>query len=115
MTQKLVAQIVGAVLLVVGLAGFFSDGMLLMLGVNGLHNFVHVASGIAGLALGFYANGMHAQYFNKVFGVVYIIVAILGFVASGLMMDLLAINTADNILHIVIGVILAGVGFGMKE
>ena len=111
MTQKLVAQVVGAVLTVVGIAGFFTGGSLLGFGVNTLHNVVHLASGIAGLALGFSNGGKNAHYFNKIFGSVYLLVAVLGFVASDLMASLLMVNMADNLLHLVIGVVVAGVGF----
>ncbi len=111
MTQKLVAQVIGVVLTVVGIAGFFTQGSLLGFGINTLHNVVHLVSGIAGLALGFSAGGKNAHYFNKIFGSVYLLVAVLGFVASDMMMSLLAVNMADNILHVVIGLVVAGVGF----
>jgi hypothetical protein len=113
--QKTLAQVVGVVLTLVGVAGFFSGGSLFGFAVNTLHNVVHLVTGLAGVYAGFAAGGMHSRLYNKSLGVVYIVVALLGFLAPGLMLSILAINTADNFLHLVIGVALAGVGFGVKE
>jgi glucose uptake protein GlcU len=49
------------------------------------------------------------------FGVVYLLVTALGFVAPALTASLLAINPADNFLHLVLGIVLAGVGFGVPS
>ena len=114
-TLKILAQVVGVVLTVVGIVGFFTDGNLLVFGVNGLHNVVHLLTGVIGLWAGFSGGGDYAQQYNKWLGVVYVLVAVLGFVAVGFMETLLNVNMADNILHLVLGVVLAGVGFGMKS
>ena len=111
--QTLLARIVGAVLTVVGLVGFFSGDALLMFGLNPLHNVVHLVSGVVGLWAGF--TGGCAVHYNKWFGVIYILVAVLGFVVPDLMVSLLNINAADNLLHLLLGVVLAGVGFGAKS
>jgi hypothetical protein len=113
--QKTIAQVVGVVLTLVGVAGFFSGGSLFGFQVNALHNIVHLVTGLIGVWAGFTAGGVHSRAYNKWLGVVYIVVALLGFLAPGLMLSILAINTADNFLHLVIGVVLAGVGFGVKE
>jgi len=113
-SQKLLAQIVGVVLTLVGVIGFFVSGKLLVFGVNNLHNIIHLVSGILGLVAGFYVMGKWAPMYNKVFGVVYLLVGILGIVAASAMMQLLAVNMADNVLHLLLGVVLAGVGFGVK-
>ena len=112
MTQKVIAQIVGVVLTLVGVIGFFTGGMLWVFGLNMLHNVIHLVAGVVGLVCGFYAAGKWASGYNKVFGVVYLLVGILGFAAAGFMSSLLATNMADNVLHLVLGIVLAGVGFG---
>ncbi len=109
--QKLVAQIVGGVLALVGVIGFFTGAALLVFGVNGLHNSVHLLTGLLGLAAGFVAAGKWSALYNKSAGVVYLLVTGFGFVAPALALSLLAINSADNFLHLVLGVVLAGVGF----
>jgi len=114
-TQKLLAQTVGVVLTLVGVAGFFVTDTLLIFGINPLHNVVHLASGVLGLVAGFYAAGKFSVDFNKWFGVVYLLVALLGFVGVGFVVNLLNINMADNWLHLALGLGLAGVGFGVGE
>ncbi len=109
--QQLLAQVVGAVLTLAGVAGFLTGGTLLIFGVNALHSVVHLLSGVLGLAAGFSAGGQWARYYNQGFGVVYLIVTVLGFVAPVPMASLLAINPADNFLHLALGLVLAGVGF----
>jgi glucose uptake protein GlcU len=111
--QQPLAQVVGAVLTLVGVAGFFTGGTLLIFGINALHNVVHLVSGVLGLAAGFYAGGQWARYYNQGFGVIYLLVAALGFVAPAQTASLLAINSADNLLHLALGIVLAGVGFGV--
>lgn len=113
--QQLLAQVVGAVLTLVGVAGFLTGGMLLIFGINALHNGVHLLSGVLGLAAGFYAGGQWARSYNQGFGVVYLLVTALGFAAPALTASLLAINPADNFLHLALGIALAGVGFGVPS
>lgn len=114
-TQKILALVVGAVLTLVGVVGFFTGKTLLVFGINPLHNIVHVATGILGLSAGFSESASYSVQYNKWLGVVYVIVAVLGFAAPDLMTSLLNVNVADNILHLVLGVVLAGVGFGAKS
>ena len=109
-TQKMYAMVVGAVLLLVGLLGFFMGSSVLGFGVNTLHNVIHLVSGA--LALWLASKGM-AKMFNKWFGVVYLLVAVLGF--FGLLATLLNVNAADNYLHLALGVISLGVAFGVKD
>lgn len=109
--QKIIARIVGVVLTLVGIIGFFTKGSLLVFGLNTLHNVVHLVTGLLALAAGFSLGGEWAGTYNKAFGSVYVIVGILGIAATDLMAGLLATNMADNILHLVLGFILFDVGF----
>ncbi|MDP1695263.1 MAG: DUF4383 domain-containing protein [Candidatus Woesearchaeota archaeon] len=110
-SQKQFATWLGVILLVVGLWGLFNGSMLMWFQVNSTHSWVHIISGILGLLAGLTAAGAYAGTFNKVFGIVYLLVAILGFVGVTAIVDLLMLNTADNWLHLVIGVVTAWVGF----
>jgi hypothetical protein len=112
--QKDLARIIGAVLTAVGIVGFFTEGMLIVFEINLLHNLVHLGTGVLGLLAGF-SSIQYAQSYNKWLGVVYLLVAMLGILLPGLMENLLAINLADNILHFALGVVLAGVGFGVQQ
>jgi hypothetical protein len=117
------ALVIGATLVVAGILGFFynasfatgdgteRDAVLGILDVNGWHNVVHVASGVVGLALaGSYDN---ARVYALGFGAVYLVVALLGFLAGDgdEILNLIPVNTEDNVLHLLIG--LAGVGAGL--
>ena len=102
--QQPLAQGVRAVPTLGGAAGFFTGGTLSIFGINALHNavhlvsVVHLVSGVLGLAAGFYAGGRWARYYNQRFGVIYLLVTALGFVAPALTASQLAINSANNVL-----------------
>ena len=108
---QLYATVFGAVLLIVGIAGFFVNARfgtgsdpagddLLLFEVNGWHNIVHIASGLAGLTLARSPAG--ARAFALGFGVVYGLVTVYGLIAGTNILGLLAINGADNVLHLLI-------------
>ncbi|MGN6216475.1 MAG: DUF4383 domain-containing protein, partial [Solirubrobacterales bacterium] len=86
---SLYAGLIGAVLLVAGIVGFFYsasfgspgkvDAVIGILDVNAWHNLVHILSGVLGL-LAFAAGPRASRTYALVFGVVYLVVAIWGFV-----------------------------------
>jgi len=80
--QKGIAQVIGILLTLVGIVGFFTGDTLLMFGINLLHNIVHLITGLIGLYAGFYAAGKLSQAYNKLLGIIYILVAILGFISG---------------------------------
>ena len=119
MIQKL-AWIFGIVFIVVGVGGFVPgltsvDGLLLgIFQVDGLHNIIHLLSGI--LAIGAaWGTGMYARLYFKVFGVVYALVTVVGFLQGDTVLGLIMVNMADNLLHLVIAVVALWAGFGMKS
>lgn len=112
------AWIFGAVFVLVGLLGFVPaltpDGLLLgIFEVDPLHNVIHLLSGV--LALGAAWAGSYARLYFQVFGVVYGIVTVVGFLQGDTVLGLIAVNTADHLLHLVIAAAALWVGFGMKE
>lgn len=121
---KRVALVFGIVFLLVGILGLVSaggmemgadpaPGMLLgLFPVNLLHNIVHLLFGFWGLVASrsFAGSKMYAQ----VAGVIYIVLAILGFVVPTTF-GLIPIGGNDIWLHALLGVVLAGVGFTAKE
>jgi hypothetical protein len=121
---RLYAGLVGAVLVVAGIIGFFYsssfgspgsvDKVFGLLGVNGWHNLVHIATG--GLGLLAYAAGARAsRTYALGIGVVYIIVAAWGFIigSGDSILGFIPINTADSILHLILGVV--GIGAGLSS
>jgi hypothetical protein len=116
--QTIVAVLFGAVLALVGVLGPVlggASGELIIFGRNYLHDAIHLLSGLAGLAAGYYAGGQYASEYNKALGVVYLLVTILGFVLFDLFANLIALNTADNFLHLALAVVFLGVGFALGE
>jgi hypothetical protein len=115
--------VVGITLVAAGILGFFynasfgtgdgteRDAVLGILDVNGWHNLVHILSGVIGLAV---ARSYDAsRVYALGFGAIYLVVALLGFVAGDgdEIFNLIPVNTEDNVLHLLIG--FAGVGAGL--
>jgi hypothetical protein len=99
----------GAIYLLVGIVGFFITGfdnfagneqheMLLFFMINPLHNIVHILIGVVGLALSRTLAG--ARTFGWLLAVGYGAAFVYGLIAVGEEWDLLNINGADNVLHI---------------
>ncbi len=120
---KRVAMLFGAVFILVGILGFTVSGgmnmgadnpaMLLgMFPVNLLHNCVHILFGIWGLVAARSFSG--AATYCKVGGIVYLVLAGLGFVQPTTF-GLIPIGGNDIGLHALLGIVLAGVGFTAKS
>ena len=113
---KVYAQVLGAVLLLVGILGFVpalvTNGNLLgIFAIDGPHNIVHILSGVVGLAAGFAAGSRYARLYALVFGIVYAVVTIVGFIQGTTVLGIIPINLADNLLHTAIAISALGVYF----
>jgi len=115
--------VVGITLVAAGILGFFynasfgtgdgteRDAVLGILDVNAWHNIVHLATGAVALAVaGSYGA---SRAYALLFGVVYLIVTLLGFIAGDgeEIFNVIPVNTADNVLHLLLGI--AGLGAGL--
>ena len=118
---KTAAILFGIVFLAIGILGFVpsvtttdASGMPMLLGifhVNTLHNVVHLASGVVALLCGMSGAGASRTYF-RIFGIIYLLVAILGFYPDGTMiLGMLSNNPADTWLHVVLAVMMLFLGF----
>lgn len=108
---KTIVMLLGVVFVIVGILGFFNDPVLGIFEVDPVHNIVHLLSGIVALAMGRSEAG--AKTFAKVFGLVYLLVTVLGFImgTDSKLLGLMEINGADNILHLLLAVVLLWAGF----
>ena len=79
---KTIAKILGVVFILVGILGFLAPGMLGM-HLNLTHNLVHLISGALALYFGFAGTLSGARLFCIVFGVVYGLLGVAGFLAGG--------------------------------
>ena len=113
---KTAAILFGLVFLLVGILGFVpaitKDEMLLgIFHVNFAHNIVHLASGAVFLLCGMAGAGASSTFF-KIFGIVYALVAVLGFMkGDGLLLNIISNNTADTYLHTVLAAVMLLLGF----
>jgi len=138
---RTIASIFGAIMVIVGILGFFPmfapGGHLLgIFHVDTLHNIIHIVTGVVALACGLCkrcnmccGNGEKknrpvnreecphaARTFFQVFGIVYGIVALLGFYyGNAPILGILANNIADAWLHTVIALFSLYLGFIYKE
>jgi uncharacterized protein DUF4383 len=114
------ARLIGTVLVVAGVLGFFysssfgspgdTDTVLGILDVNGFHNLVHIATGGLGLLMGGSYSG--ARLYCFLLAAAYAVVAIWGFVLGdgGAILSIVPVNTEDNVLHTFIAVVSLAVG-----
>lgn len=129
--NRLLAMVLGWVLLVVGVLGFVPGittnapgpfaghdtanptKILGIFEVNALHSVVHAISGIFLLAGAYMAGGANARMFNIILGVVYLVVFLAGLIPA--VSDLVAINAMDDGLHLILGIVLLAIPFMAKE
>ena len=121
---KTFALLFGIVFLVVGVLGFVPAAtsgmpdMPMLLGifhVNTVHNIVHLASGAVFLLCGLAGAGP-ARMFFKIFGIVYALVAVLGFMnPAGPLLGMISNNPADNYLHTALAAVMLFIGFGTSK
>jgi hypothetical protein len=118
-----VARLVGIVFLLVGILGFVpgittelydgldfaGDGseaeLLGIFQVSVLHNIIHLLFGVAGLALAATASGARTYLIGG--GALYLVLWLLGLIGG---LDWVPANTADNWLHLVLGIGMIGAG-----
>ncbi|EYT56471.1 hypothetical protein H490_0100955 [Leucobacter sp. UCD-THU] len=123
--NRLVGVIFGAVYLLVGILGFTvtsgvdfiatEGGLLLgLFEVNPLHNVAHLLIGAA-LLIGGLAGVRAAKAVNGVVGAAYLLLGVVGFFIADTGANILALNTADHILHLGSALILLGVSIGADK
>src|SRR5262245_2686209 len=79
---KAICKVLGVVFLILGLLGFVSPRLLGM-HLSGVHNIIHLISAALALYFGFVASPSAARSFSLIFGVVYLLLGALGFIAPG--------------------------------
>ena len=120
--NRLLATILGAVYLVVGVIGFFVtagtaffsvSGRLLvgLLATNPFLSALDVLIG-AGLLMSGLSTVAAAKTVTTIAGTVFLVLGIAGLFIIGTALNILALNGADNVLHFASAVVLLAVGLG---
>jgi Domain of unknown function (DUF4383) len=96
-------------------AGHESDAQLLgVFQVSILHNIVHLLFGVAGLALARTASGARAYLIGG--GAIYLVLWLYGLVIDhDSAANFVPVNTADNWLHLVLGIGMIGLGLALSR
>jgi hypothetical protein len=122
---QLFAYLVGAVLVLVGVLGFVVDSafdtgngidgdkLLGIFEVNGIHNLVHIASGLLLLAVA--PKRATARWGVIAFGLVYALVTLIGLIDGEDVLGLIPVNPADNVLHIALTAAALLAGFASSD
>lgn len=120
MTAKTAALVFGVVFIAVGLLGFIDNPIIgdadnVIFHADTTHNMVHIVSGVLFVLVALAAPAA-ASGFMIVFGLVYLLIGILGLTAIGSdgmtkVLGFLHVNGNDNYLHLVLGIVIALTGF----
>lgn len=118
------AMIMGWVLVVIGVWGFVQEEILGIFDTSLLHNIIHLASGLVLLAAAYMNGGQYARTTNLTLGIVYALVAILGFATPAFLQSIIdfgydentnVLALADNWLHLGLAVVLTAVAFAERS
>ena len=130
-TLQKAALAVGVVFLAVGVLGFVpgvtqnfsdlqfashqSDALLLgLFQVSILHNIVHLLFGVAGILLARSISG--ARQYLIVGGAIYLVLFLYGLlVGQNSTANFVPVNTADDILHLILGIGMIGLGLALSR
>ncbi len=113
---KKAALATGIVFLIIGIAGFIpgltNESQLLgIFRVDGVHNLVHIVSGLAFLAAS--QTVRYSKLAFQIMAVVYALVTVIGFIVGtdGSVLGLFHVDLADNILHVALTLAFLYFGF----
>ena len=115
MNTQRTAKWFSVIFILVGILGFIpgvtADGYLFgIFESSAILSVAYLVSGI--FALLCVGSQRGAKSYFKIFGVVYALLAILGFIDGSNIFNLLIVNGADNVLHLLVAVVALVVGFG---
>lgn len=102
----------GVIFLLIGLLGFIPNPLVgsgALFHTDSVHNLIHLIVGLILLYTGTKA-GDKAVAALKTIGVVYLVVAVLGFLGGDSVLGIFEVNAADNWLHVVLGVLILWLG-----
>ena len=115
MTAKSAALLFGVIFIIVGILGFVDNPIVgtsqdAIFHADSMHNYIHIGSGVLFLLFALAAPASLTG-FMILFGIVYLLLGIIGIVnfgtdGFGKLFGILNVNGADNLLHIGLGVLI---------
>ena len=114
---KTLCKVGGLIFLILGLAGFAAPN-LFGFHLTPIHNVIHIVTGVIALYLGFAGSYAGAKSFCLAFGVIYLLIAIIGFMAPDTLASILGHSgpmtsaelMPDNVFHLLVGIVFLAVG-----
>ena len=109
----------GALLVLTGLLGFIAPGFMGM-HLSAAHNVLLLLSGALAIYFGLMATQAAGRTFCLVFGTVYGVLGLAGFVAGGpgytltIIPGALMLGTMDHLVHLILGAVFLSVGWVQK-
>jgi hypothetical protein len=124
--NRVLTLVLGILFTWVGFFGFFvslsmTAGILFVFDVDLIHNLIHLVTGLLALFATFTETTFAewSRLFNRIFGVIYLILGIAGLFPAlyldGRLLCITHVNAADNVLHIVVGLVACIVGYALAE
>ena len=111
---QLGATVFGVVFVLVALIGFVQgDTVLGIFEVDTVHNLIHLASGVVALVAA--SSARTSRAYLLVFGAVYALVTLIGFIQGDTVLGIIPVNTEDNILHLVIAATTLTLGLALSD
>lgn len=113
-SSRTIALAFGVTFIVVAVLGFFPNSLVSphgLFAVNLAHNLVHLATGLAFVAGAVVFIGREDRV-TKVIGLLYLLVAVLGFFTRGdMLLGVVHINQADRWLHLGLAIVILAAGY----
>ena len=100
---KTVCKLLGVILLLVGVLGFTHVLDPLGAHLSPAHNLVHIVSGVLALYFGLAGSLGGAKGFCTIFGLVYLLLGLVGLAKGDLMIGPLMLGKVDHGIHIIVG------------
>ncbi len=114
MSAKTYALWGGAILLVLGVIGLFAGNSLAGLNSEMLEDVIHLVAGAILAYGGWRGTAAQASMWSKVFGVIFLVVGLVGFFSKTIFgVFSVGMGAADNVVHLVYGVL--GIWAGWKK
>jgi hypothetical protein len=115
--NRVIGLVSGLILVALGIAGLFTPADALLFGAfqtNPLQCAIHILLGVTLLATSFIGVSV-ARRSNAIIGALLLLLGIVGLFTAGTVPNALALNSADNVMHFSLSILLLAVGLGAEQ